>query len=232
MPSQARWWGRNAGRCRAHILAKKVCAQAYVKQLGSKGVHPAELLDIKPGGGHRAHILAKKVSPRAFVEQPGKKGQATGEVGIEGTTIEAPDAVRSPEPQTLNLCAYAAGYEGAGGGRGWHCGHHHRGTRCGVKPSINAVMQPGAGNLHALRMSQLIVTWGVLDAGPLGSMLRVSALLHFEQDVLDQVPCRSPTAHDPHARAWRSNVDATSNNQICWSQYACTGCRARRRWRS
>ncbi len=43
----------------------------------------------------RAHILAKKVSPRAFVEQPGKKGQATGEVGIEGTTIEAPDAVRA-----------------------------------------------------------------------------------------------------------------------------------------
>ena len=49
---------------------------------------------------HRAHILAKKVSPRAFVEQPGKKGQATGEVGIEGTTIEAPDAVRRPKPKS------------------------------------------------------------------------------------------------------------------------------------
>ncbi|KAK9797011.1 hypothetical protein WJX73_004598 [Symbiochloris irregularis] len=38
----------------------------------------------------RAQILSRKVSPRAFVEQPGKKGQATGEVGIEGTAIEAP----------------------------------------------------------------------------------------------------------------------------------------------
>ena len=41
----------------------------------------------------RAHILAKKVSPRAFVEQPNKKGQKEGEVGIEGTTIQAADAV-------------------------------------------------------------------------------------------------------------------------------------------
>ena len=38
----------------------------------------------------RAQILSKKVSPRAFVEQPNKKGQAAGEVGIEGTAIEAP----------------------------------------------------------------------------------------------------------------------------------------------
>lgn len=38
----------------------------------------------------RAQILSRKVSPRAFKEQPGKKGQATGEVGIEGTAIEAP----------------------------------------------------------------------------------------------------------------------------------------------
>ena len=56
--------------------------------------HSAGSLGSEQGGVHRAHILAKKVSPRAFVEQPGKKGQATGEVGIEGTTIEAPDAVR------------------------------------------------------------------------------------------------------------------------------------------
>lgn len=49
-------------------------------------------------GSTRAQILAKKVSPRAFVEQPNKKGQATGEVGIEGTTIEAPDAVRGGHP--------------------------------------------------------------------------------------------------------------------------------------
>ena len=45
----------------------------------------------------RAHILAKKVTPRAFVEQPNKKGQKEGEVGIEGTTIQAADAV-SPIP--------------------------------------------------------------------------------------------------------------------------------------
>lgn len=41
----------------------------------------------------RAQILAKKVSPRAFVDQSGKKGQNAGEVGIEGTTIQAADAV-------------------------------------------------------------------------------------------------------------------------------------------
>lgn len=44
--------------------------------------------------GCRAHILAKKVSPRVFVEQPDKKGQKEGEVGIEGTTIQAADTVR------------------------------------------------------------------------------------------------------------------------------------------
>ena len=42
----------------------------------------------------RAQILAKKVSPRAFVDQSNKKGQNAGEVGIEGTTIQAADAVR------------------------------------------------------------------------------------------------------------------------------------------
>lgn len=43
----------------------------------------------------RAQILIRKVSPRAFVERPDKKGQNTGEVGIEGTTIEAPAEVRA-----------------------------------------------------------------------------------------------------------------------------------------
>ena len=38
----------------------------------------------------RAHILAKKVSARAFKVVPGKTGEAAGEIGIEGTTIEAP----------------------------------------------------------------------------------------------------------------------------------------------
>lgn len=63
------------------------------RRVNTQQSHSDEILDTQ-GGVHRAHILAKKVSPRAFVEQPGKKGQATGEVGIEGTTIEAPDAVR------------------------------------------------------------------------------------------------------------------------------------------
>jgi hypothetical protein len=44
----------------------------------------------------RAQILIRKVSPRAFVERPDKKGQNAGEVGIEGTTIEAPDEVTAP----------------------------------------------------------------------------------------------------------------------------------------
>ena len=46
----------------------------------------------------RAHILAKKVSPRAFAEQPGKQGQKEGEVGIEGTNIQAADIVSGPVP--------------------------------------------------------------------------------------------------------------------------------------
>ena len=41
----------------------------------------------------RAMILAKKVSPRAFKVVPNKKGEAAGEIGIEGTTIEAPEEV-------------------------------------------------------------------------------------------------------------------------------------------
>ena len=55
----------------------------------------------------RAHILAKKVSPRAFVEQPNKKGQKEGEVGIEGTTIQAADAVSPQHPSMPGrpLCA-------------------------------------------------------------------------------------------------------------------------------
>jgi hypothetical protein len=41
----------------------------------------------------RAQILIRKVSSRAFVERPDKKGENAGEVGIEGTTIEAPAEV-------------------------------------------------------------------------------------------------------------------------------------------
>ena len=43
--------------------------------------------------GCRAQILAKKVSARAFKVVPGKQGEAAGEIGIEGTTIEAPTEV-------------------------------------------------------------------------------------------------------------------------------------------
>jgi 26S proteasome regulatory subunit N5 len=38
----------------------------------------------------RAQILARKVSPRAFVERAADKA---GEIGIEGTAIEEPEAV-------------------------------------------------------------------------------------------------------------------------------------------
>lgn len=38
----------------------------------------------------RAQILAKKVSVRAFKVVPGKQGETAGEIGIEGTAIEAP----------------------------------------------------------------------------------------------------------------------------------------------
>lgn len=42
------------------------------------------------GLGCRAQILAKKVSARAFKVVPGKQGETAGEIGIEGTAIEAP----------------------------------------------------------------------------------------------------------------------------------------------
>ena len=38
----------------------------------------------------RAQILSKKISPKAFVE---RRGEGAGEIGIEGTAIEAPDEV-------------------------------------------------------------------------------------------------------------------------------------------
>jgi 26S proteasome regulatory subunit N5 len=40
----------------------------------------------------RAHILSKKIAPKAFVE---RKGEVKGEIGIEGTAIEAPPEVRA-----------------------------------------------------------------------------------------------------------------------------------------
>lgn len=40
----------------------------------------------------RAQILSRKVSPKAFVE---RKGEAHGDIGIEGTAIEAPETVRA-----------------------------------------------------------------------------------------------------------------------------------------
>ena len=42
----------------------------------------------------RAQILAKKVSARAFKVVPGKQGESAGEIGIEGTAIEAPTEAR------------------------------------------------------------------------------------------------------------------------------------------
>lgn len=38
----------------------------------------------------RAQILSRKISPKAFVE---RKGEGKGEIGIEGTAIEAADEV-------------------------------------------------------------------------------------------------------------------------------------------
>ena len=42
----------------------------------------------------RAQILSRKVSPKAFVE---RKGEAKGDIGIEGTAIEAPEEVRASD---------------------------------------------------------------------------------------------------------------------------------------
>jgi hypothetical protein len=57
----------------------------------------------------RAQILSRKISPRAFVE---KKGDSKGEIGIEGTAIEAPDEVCMwaccPDGQLTDHCQATA----------------------------------------------------------------------------------------------------------------------------
>lgn len=53
----------------------------------------------------RAQILSKKVAPRAFSPPAGKKGETAGEVGIEGTIIEAP-APGTPPLDALKLKYY------------------------------------------------------------------------------------------------------------------------------
>lgn len=54
----------------------------------------------------RAQILSRKVSPKAFVQKAhGKKSETTGEIGIEGTSIEAP-AKGTPSLEELKLIYY------------------------------------------------------------------------------------------------------------------------------
>ena len=54
----------------------------------------------------RAQILSRKVSPKAFVQKAsGKKGETSGEIGIEGTSIEAP-AKGTPTLEELKLIYY------------------------------------------------------------------------------------------------------------------------------
>lgn len=53
-------------------------------------------LCLDKGDYIRAQILSKKISPRAFVE---RKGEAQGEIGIEGTAIEAAEEGVSPLSQ-------------------------------------------------------------------------------------------------------------------------------------
>jgi 26S proteasome regulatory subunit N5 len=54
----------------------------------------------------RAQILSRKVSPRAFaVRNKAKKGEATGEIGIEGTSIEEP-AKGTPSLEELKIQYY------------------------------------------------------------------------------------------------------------------------------
>lgn len=55
----------------------------------------------------RAQILSRKISPRAFsVPLGAKKGEDTGEVGIEGTAVEAP-APGTPSLEQLKLSYYS-----------------------------------------------------------------------------------------------------------------------------
>lgn len=57
----------------------------------------------------RAQILSRKVAPRAFVPPAGgaeRKGEAAGDIGIEGTAIEAP-APGTPPLEALKLHYYA-----------------------------------------------------------------------------------------------------------------------------
>lgn len=48
-------------------------------------------LCLDKGDYMRAQIISRKISPKAFVQ---RRGEGEGEIGIEGTAIEAPDDVR------------------------------------------------------------------------------------------------------------------------------------------
>jgi 26S proteasome regulatory subunit N5 len=55
----------------------------------------------------RAQILSRKVSPKAFaVRSAAKKGESTGEIGIEGTSIEEP-AKGTPSLEELKIQYYS-----------------------------------------------------------------------------------------------------------------------------
>lgn len=69
----------------------------------------------------RAQILSRKISPRAFVE---KRGEAKGEIGIEGTAIEAPDeGVPSLPELKLTYYQHMIRYHG-------HANNYLEVTRC------------------------------------------------------------------------------------------------------
>ena len=54
----------------------------------------------------RAQILSRKVSPKAFIQrETTKKGETSGEIGIEGTSIEPP-AKGTPPLEELKLMYY------------------------------------------------------------------------------------------------------------------------------
>jgi 26S proteasome regulatory subunit N5 len=94
--------------------AAELLQEVAVETFG--GMHKAEKiafileqvrLCLDRGDAVRAQILARKVSPRAFAPAAaGRRGEGAGEVGIEGTAIEAPAEGTPPLPE-LRLRYYA-----------------------------------------------------------------------------------------------------------------------------
>ena len=116
----------------------------------------------------RALILARKVSPRAFLDT--RKGEAAGEIGIEGTAIEAAVKARPARPGHQLAAGFAvlsAASSWAGGEGSALLDAHSTAclTACHLAPSCSCVLAQLAGPHAAHRLAPAWLTPAALVQG-------------------------------------------------------------------